>query len=727
VVLNYAAQPNPIDASGNSPYGASGPVVTTTKNGDLLLELWFTSNAAGASGGMTVPATAVATPINMTSYVGQVSGFGMSYRNQTTAGANSADSVSSTGSPSFIHSTLWAILLPTVAAVTLNDPANGLAIDLSGTPTFDWTYNRAGGTGTQAAYALRRKTSGAYTYWNAGSSSWSGTIVWNTSTTQGVTFPSGAWTNGNTYNWSVAVQDTLIGGPSVFASDLTVIAQTPPTVTVTAPTGTVQVSFPTTTWTETLAAGAGQIGYRNVLYTAAQYGIGGFTPGISPGAFDSGVLSGSALSFAVPTGTVLPNNTSYRSYVQIFQTGSQASAWAFSAFALAVDAPAPPVLAATAGVDGVTGAPIITIAIQGTDNLLTTDDASLEGSIGTWVASTNCSVSRSSTQALDGTWSLRLSSTAAGTMFPNNVHTTPAIAGITYTAMASFRAGTVGRSCGIYINWLKADGVTFISNSLGSLVTDTTSGWVQATTTAVAPPLAAFAYLAPEVLSTGGASELHYVDCIGLRPGTSATWYRGGLVGIPTVLLESSDDGGVTWTPTRNGYIPIPSGAQQVSVIDYEAIPSTTRTYQAIESAVVSGATLVAPTSNQVTATITTSKWWIVNPVQPALSCSLVITALKTTITEYAATHHGLGSMYETTVADVVSGQDGTASLSLESVAEFVSFLALIAAQQVVWLSNPLGFAFYARLAGGAGQPTIDLADPAVRSIDVPFVGASRP
>lgn len=107
-----------------------------------------------------------------------------------------------------------------------------------------------------------------------------------------------------------------------------------PTVSVTAPTGTVSTSTsPTCSWTYTPGSdGDVQSRYQIRVFTAAQYGAGGFDPATSVAAYDSGVVLGAATSVTIGP---LANSTTYRAYVNVAQTinGSpQWSGWSFSGF-----------------------------------------------------------------------------------------------------------------------------------------------------------------------------------------------------------------------------------------------------------------------------------------------------------------------------------------------------------------------------------------------------------
>lgn len=123
---------------------------------------------------------------------------------------------------------------------------------------------------------------------------------------------------------------------------------TAPTAAVSAPTGTVTTtSAPQVKWTHTAGTDGGpQSRYEAKVFSAAQYGAGGFNPSTSTATWASGQTVGSANTVTPPA---LPNDT-YRAYVRTAQTtGGEAqwSDWAYSGFVLAAGSP-PVVLSVTA-------------------------------------------------------------------------------------------------------------------------------------------------------------------------------------------------------------------------------------------------------------------------------------------------------------------------------------------------------------------------------------------
>lgn len=335
-----------------------------------------------------------------------------------------------------------------------------------------------------------------------------------------------------------------------------------------------------------------QAASRVAVFTAAQYGITDFDPATSPATWRNAEpwtgLPGPAQS-ATPD-VDLANGT-YRVYVQTAVTiaGQNSwSPWTYSAFTMAVVPQAAPDLAATW--DETTNK--VVLQVQGRSNMLSENQANGTESAATtgWAASTNCTVTSSTTQARSGSRSLRLSSTASGTMSattPTGTSGVPVVEGQPYTALAYFRAGASARSCSVSIVWYTAAGSS-ISTSAGTGSNDSTSDFsTQRAVTATAPTSAAFAAVLVTVAATGGASELHYVDEVLLAPGTVTGWTPGGQSGFE-LFLERSSDAGETWTRVRtpgdqaDGAAGIVLDASQsLTVDDHEAPRGAAVTYRA--------------------------------------------------------------------------------------------------------------------------------------------------
>jgi len=160
-------------------------------------------------------------------------------------------------------------------------------------------------------------------------------------------------------------------------------------------------------------------------------------------------------------------------------------------------------------------------------NILTANDASGEGGVGSWSGATNCTVGSATSWSADGTHSISISSTAAGTMTATT-STYPVSPGQTYSAMLLSHAAVTAQQVKAQLAWYDING-TFISNSAGTGVTDSTSGGVQAKVTGVtAPSNAATAKLQAVYTTTSAASEVHNIDENGLFLGSVTTWSAGG-------------------------------------------------------------------------------------------------------------------------------------------------------------------------------------------------------
>lgn len=599
---------------GNSAYT---PGLVQGQAGSVAIDCWMTfdllrSSVIPGTGPPygTTPATVGQMFIGVSEALNQLSadwppppiyGAGMSVVNITQSGTIKQGSITNpTASTNFSHNVVRLSFLTDTApnAPTLISPTPSGYVDVSSGTTFTANYNTTDGA-AQSAYALRFKASGgSYQYWNAAGGVLSSTIVWNTiSTSPGaqfsVTVPSGlsgGMTNGNVYSWSIASQEFINSDKGPFAPDQSFTAAAAPTVSVTAPTGASTSNQPTVAWTTTPSGSLSQTAYRVVVYSAAQYGVTGFTPGVSPATYDSGVVQSASQSGLV--GSVLANLATFRAYVQVTETGGIPSTWQFTTFNIAMDAPPAPSITAASAVDGATGAPYVNLTVTANLNLLTYNQSTLETDTTGWAALANCTVTQSQTQALDGLSSLRLASTASGDMSattPTGLNGIAVLPSTQYTVLASFRSAVSARATKVQVFWYKANGTASTTpSSTSSTVNDTTSSWVQPLLTVTSPADAAFAAVVVFVTATGGATELHYVDQISLAPGAGTTWFRGGLVqAMATAIVERSSDSGVTWSIVRGGSSIAPPASQVMTLFDFEAAMNIATQYRArIQAAV---------------------------------------------------------------------------------------------------------------------------------------------
>jgi hypothetical protein len=478
------------------------------------------------------------------------------------------------------------LVSPIPSAPTLVSPANASYQDVASGLTFSGIDNTL--YNAQGAYAMRIKVSGgSYQYWNATTGALQSGIVWNTDSvpvggTFGPTLPNTAISDGHTYNWSLASQDSSSGQQGPFATDSTFFAQAPPVLSVTALASIISTPIPIIRWTETLAAGTSQVNYRVVYYTAAQATIAGFAPGISPSTYDTGTVTSGSLSFATPSGAQLANGSEYVIYVQINETGPQPSAWESTSTTIIFDGPAPPTLAVTAGNDSVTNAPFVFGSALFNFNQVTEVDSSFETGVGSAIAITNCwPVAVVTIRALDGLQSLRIESMAAGAIVAGlgtGLAAYLVVPGGAYSAISWIQAYTAARACTLIIAWYQAGGAASAvkATSSGTAETDSTTGWTLITCSDHAPSDAAYAQIRWSVAATGAANEIHFVDDVGLFSGLiPPPWTLGGFYDDDNVTAEfqGSDDGGVTWFDLRFGATATINDAQTATCLDYESPP----------------------------------------------------------------------------------------------------------------------------------------------------------
>lgn len=121
-----------------------------------------------------------------------------------------------------------------------------------------------------------------------------------------------------------------------------------PVATATAPTGTIaNTTRPQVAWTYSDPEGDAQERSRVKVFSAAQYGAGGFDPETSTPVYDSGEVYGAGTTHDLDAD--LDNNTTFRAYVKTADVGSggRYSAWSFIQFSIAVTPPPAPSLTIT--------------------------------------------------------------------------------------------------------------------------------------------------------------------------------------------------------------------------------------------------------------------------------------------------------------------------------------------------------------------------------------------
>jgi hypothetical protein len=389
------------------------------------------------------------------------------------------------------------------------------------------------------------------------------------------TAPNGeAWTQTLIDNLVVKFADNAIASgdrANLYELYVDVITTTQPTVSVTAPTGTItDTTFPSVVWTYTDADGDPQNAYEIKVFDSATYGGASFDENTSTPTVTTGIVTSSNNGQTLEAD--LADGTTYRAYVRVAQLVNGAnyfSNWAYAQFTIDVEAPATPLISAS--YDNNIGA--VTLSVFGRTNVLSANQASLETNTTGWIAVTNSSIARSTAQFSDGSASLEITATASGDATASTTIGSKFIvsANQEFSAIANFKAGTTTRDCAVGIRYLTSTGST-ISTTFGTSVSATSSAFVTATATVLAPPTATHAQVFVKVISAG-AGGIHYVDKIAFHSGDEAVFTRGGFSEFK-FDVERSVDGGNTFTAIRNS--PVTANTSQIAQIDDYEVPLTT-------------------------------------------------------------------------------------------------------------------------------------------------------
>jgi hypothetical protein len=135
---------------------------------------------------------------------------------------------------------------------------------------------------------------------------------------------------------------TSVDRTNVYEMYIDVVTTARPTVTVTAPSGSITAtSFPSVVWSYADADGDPQSAYEIKIFDSATYGASGFSPDTSTPVVKTGIVTSSNGGQTLEAD--LANTTTYRAYVRVAQLSNGNnffSEYAYSQFSLAVDAPA---------------------------------------------------------------------------------------------------------------------------------------------------------------------------------------------------------------------------------------------------------------------------------------------------------------------------------------------------------------------------------------------------
>lgn len=149
----------------------------------------------------------------------------------------------------------------------------------------------------------------------------------------------------------------------------------------------------------------------------------------------------------------------------------------------------------------------------------------------------NAAVASVATPVRNGAGAMRLTAIAGADMSGSTASGTsgvPVTPGATYRLSGWFRTAVTARSCFVRVRFYDSGGA-LVSTVVSSDVTDSTSGWTQASTTTVVPATAAFAAISA-VVKVPAASEVHYVDDMWFGLDRFTGYVKSWRVGWPAAV-----------------------------------------------------------------------------------------------------------------------------------------------------------------------------------------------
>jgi len=226
-------------------------------------------------------------------------------------------------------------------APTLNTPAANAVVNAGGSLGFNWQHSDPNGDPQAAWHFRRRKPDGTYDYWDGSNFVATDTRLTQTMAplTNGVmTIPANKWGNGLAYSWAVRTEDPA-GAIGPWSAERILYTSTPPTTTVTGPTGNINSARPTLTWTRADVDGNAQYGYAAQVVPQETYSALDFNPDNYLGTAWSASADTSATSVTLPKDLV--NHKAYRAYIKTSSSpnpsgGLQWSGWSYTSFSVVI-------------------------------------------------------------------------------------------------------------------------------------------------------------------------------------------------------------------------------------------------------------------------------------------------------------------------------------------------------------------------------------------------------
>lgn len=350
-----------------------------------------------------------------------------------------------------------------------------------------------------------------------------------------------------------------------------------PNVNMIGPTGNLATASPTVSWTYTQADGDVQAKAQYKVFSAADVAGVAFNPDKSVPAH-SGEVLGDRTSFVFP---FTLESGSYYTYVQVESGVGALSGWSGKPFSVEAPHPGAPTVSAT----GNSADSKAVLTIQDTSNLLSAVQADAEVSADRdEYTITNGTFSRTSAQVFGtGTASYSMSSSGTSSMYIESDYfrIAPSKA---VTIRAQALTAVSARTNVLTLNFYDED---FASTGSAVTVSSTDStSWSEIKTNGTTASGAVYAKLKYQITSPGGASEVHYVDHLGVMYGTDSSWTPGGHT---SRNLASSDLGGSpdddTWSASAGTTISTITNESRTGASGWRAMnltrvnPSTSISY----------------------------------------------------------------------------------------------------------------------------------------------------
>lgn len=451
----------------------------------------------------------------------------------------------------------------------------------------------------------------------------------------------------------------------------------------------------------------------------------GFDPETSQFVQESGEVYSNIESWT--SGALNPGT--YWAYVKAADAGSNGrySAWVgtASSFSVTSNVSAPTIVSVTPDPTNVRN--VIVVAAAET-NLLTGDATNWEGgTAGSWTTDTGLtSVANSTAQAHGGTHSLALTANGTGNGVAQSAITGAASAAPNqhHVFTVWFRPNTTARFAFLQLQYLTSASAVISTTSSAVNVTEVAGTWQQGsvTVTAGAPATTDRIRVKAAIISPPN-TEVHYID--------DAVLVRVFPTSYP--FVERSDDGGTTWTPIRNTTNPTYDlVTRQVTLYDYEATNGVQATYRASTLGTDDlGAPLASPVSATATATLTVSKFYLVDPFTQTVIPVQITGNFEMKATTPEGVYSPIGRSTEVVLSDVSKGEHIGVTLFFRNGAAFNQFETLRKTNHVLFLQTPWLRSFQVRIAADRSATGLNsyghIADDGRWMVNVELIQVSRP